>query len=54
MTAIPVVVYIVAPTKATTILESMRTWLTIKNGTIMAVLFVILGMQLLGKGIGSF
>ena len=51
---VPVVSYLVAPAKATHILEAMRTWLTVNNGTIMAVLFVILGVQLLGKGIGSF
>lgn len=52
--ALPVVMYLVTPQKATTMLDSMRTWLTVNNGTIMAVLFVILGVQLLGKGIGSF
>lgn len=51
---VPVVSYLVAPAKATHMLEAMRTWLTVNNGTIMAVLFVILGVQLLGKGIGSF
>ncbi|PYI38043.1 hypothetical protein CVS30_12550 [Arthrobacter psychrolactophilus] len=50
----PVAIFLVAPGKAASILEKVRSWLTANNATIMMVLLLILGMQLLGKGIASF
>lgn len=50
----PVVVYLVAPAKAATILDGIRVWLTANNATIMVVVLVVLGFQLVGEGIGSF
>lgn len=52
--AIPVVAFVSAPTKAKNTLEQVRGWLTMNNTTIMAVLLLVIGAQLLGKGLGSF
>lgn len=52
--AVPVVGYSVAPQKAEAMLGRVREWLTMNNATIMAVLMLVIGAQLLGKGIGSF
>lgn len=51
---LPVLLYLVAPVKAAGLLESLRTWLTANNATIMMVVLLVLGAQLLGKGLGSF
>ena len=51
---IPLVVYAAAGDRGPAILDSARTWLVTNNGVIMAVLFLILGVNLVGKGIGSF
>ncbi|KAM9861692.1 GAP family protein [Leucobacter sp. BZR 635] len=52
--ALPVVAYLVAPGRASHALDAIRAWLTENNAAIMAVVLVLLGAQLLGKGIGSF
>lgn len=52
--AVPVIGYSVAPQKAEAMLDRVREWLTMNNSTIMAVLLLVIGAQLLGKGIGSF
>jgi len=52
--AVPVIFAVVAPLKAAAALTSLRTWLTANNATIMAVLLVMLGSQVLGKGLGNF
>ncbi|WP_269451932.1 GAP family protein [Tessaracoccus coleopterorum] len=52
--AVPVVLALAAPAKAATALAALRTWLTINNATIMAVVMALLGAQVIGKGLGSF
>lgn len=51
---VPVLLYLVAPAKAAGVLENVRTWLTANNAVIMMVVMLVLGTQLLGKGLGSF
>ncbi|MFF5792478.1 GAP family protein [Paeniglutamicibacter sp. NPDC012692] len=51
---LPVLLYLVAPAKAAVVLDNVRTWLTANNATIMMVVLLVLGTQLLGKGLGSF
>ena len=46
--------YLVAPGKAADVLDEVRAWLVANNAAIMAVLLLVIGTQLLGKGIGSF
>lgn len=50
---LPVLIFLVAPQKATQVLDQIREWLTANNTAIMVVLFVVLGGQLLGKGLGG-
>ena len=50
----PVVIYLAAPDKATGMLDHVRIWLTANNATIMMVVMLVLGAQLIGKGVGSF
>ena len=52
--AIPVIAYLVASKQMTGPLESLRTWLVHNNASVMAVLLVVIGFVLIGKGIGSF
>ena len=52
--AAPVVLYLVAPGKAADVLDEVRAWLVANNAAIMGVLLLVIGTQLLGKGIGSF
>lgn len=49
---VPVVAYLTAAGRLRAPLESLHTWLTRENHTIMGVLFVVLGFVTLGKGIG--
>lgn len=49
--AIPVLVYLVMGTKAEAMLGSWRDWLERNNNTVMAVVFVIFAVKLLGDGI---
>ena len=35
-------------------LESLRSWLVHNNATVMAVLLLVIGVTLVGKGLGSF
>ena len=51
--AIPVIGYMTARTKMTGPLESLRNWLTQNNATVMAVLLLVIGVVLLGKGISG-
>jgi len=48
---VPVVGYLAAREKMTPVLDSMKTWLTMNNATVMAVLFIVLGAKVLGDGI---
>jgi len=52
--ALPVVGFLVAGRRIAGPLATMRDWLTANNATIMAVLFLVIGVTTLGKGIGSF
>lgn len=51
---VPVVIAVSAPQKAASVLANLRTWLGANNATIMTVVFIILGAQVIGKGVGSF
>ncbi|SFS13377.1 Threonine/homoserine/homoserine lactone efflux protein [Microbacterium sp. cf046] len=52
--AIPVIAYLVASKQMARPLESLRRWLVQNNATVMAVLLLVIGAVLIGKGIGSF
>lgn len=52
--AVPVIAYLLASEKMAGPLESLRGWLVQNNATVMAVLLLIIGVVLIGKGIGSF
>ncbi|KQR45179.1 hypothetical protein ASF87_13000 [Microbacterium sp. Leaf161] len=52
--AVPVIAYLVASQRMTGPLGSLRTWLVHNNSTVMAVLLLVIGVVLIGKGIGSF
>lgn len=50
---IPVVIYQVKGDKAQPTLDSMRVWLEQNNATVMAVVLLVMGVVVLGKGAGS-
>jgi threonine/homoserine/homoserine lactone efflux protein len=52
--AIPVIAYLVASKQMAAPLESLRRWLVQNNATVMAVLLLVIGVVVIGKGIGSF
>lgn len=52
--AIPVIGYLVAADAMRGPLDSLRGWLVGNNATVMAVLLLVIGVVLVGKGIGSF
>ena len=52
--AIPVIAYLVASARMAAPLESLRGWLVHNNATVMAVLLLVIGTVLIGKGIGNF
>jgi len=52
--ALPVIAYLLASSKMAAPLESLRGWLVQNNATVMAVLLLVIGVVLIGKGIGSF
>ena len=51
---IPVIAYLVASKRMAAPLESLRTWLVHNNATIMAVLLLVIGAVIIGKGLDSF
>ncbi|MGZ8804918.1 MAG: GAP family protein [Microbacterium sp.] len=51
---IPVIAYLIASKRMAGPLETLRTWLVHNNATIMAVLLLVIGFVVIGKGIGSF
>ncbi len=51
--AAPVVVYRVAGAKAQHLLDEAKAWLTTNNATVMAVLLLVIGVVLLGKGVSG-
>jgi len=52
--AIPVIAYLIASAKLRGPLDALRVWLAHENAVIMAVLLLVIGISMLGKGIGSF
>ncbi len=52
--AIPVIGYLVAADALRGPLDSLRGWLVQNNATVMAVLLLVIGVVLVGKGIASF
>ena len=52
--AVPVIAYLVASQRMGGPLESLRSWLVQNNATVMAVLLLVIGVVLIGKGIASF
>jgi len=50
--AIPVLAHLVAAERMTRPLESLRKWLQDNNATVMAVLLLVIGVVLIGKGLG--
>jgi len=51
--AVPVLTYQLAGEKAESTLDDWKTWLTANNAAVMAVLFLVFGFVLIGKGIGG-
>jgi threonine/homoserine/homoserine lactone efflux protein len=51
---VPVLAYFVAADRMAGPLETLRAWLVHNNATVMAVLLLVIGVVLIGKGIGSF
>lgn len=51
---VPVVGYLVAAEKLRGPLDALRGWLAKENAVIMAVLLLVIGVAIIGKGIGSF
>jgi threonine/homoserine/homoserine lactone efflux protein len=51
---IPVVAYLIASERLAGPLDRLRAWLVHNNATIMAVLLLVIGVAVIGKGIGSF
>jgi threonine/homoserine/homoserine lactone efflux protein len=52
--AVPVIAYLVASERMAAPLERLRGWLVHNNATVMAVLLLVIGAVLIGKGIGNF
>lgn len=52
--AVPVIGYLVARDAMSGPLQSLRGWLVHNNATVMAVLLLVIGVTMVGKGIGSF
>lgn len=52
--ALPVIAYLVASKRMTTPLDVLRAWLVHNNAAVMAVLLLVIGVVMLGKGIASF
>ena len=52
--AIPVISYLVASARMAGPLEALRGWLVHNNATVMAVLLLVIGVAVIGKGLGSF
>ena len=51
---IPVVGYLLASERMANPLDHLRAWLVDNNAVIMAVLLLLIGVAMIGKGIGSF
>ena len=51
---VPVVGYLIAAERLRAPLDSLRAWLAAENAVIMAILLLVIGVSMIGKGIGSF
>ncbi len=51
---VPVVGYLIAAEKLRAPLDALRVWLARENAAIMAVVLLVIGVTLIGKGIASF
>jgi len=51
--AAPVLYYLIAGASAEKTLNSWKGWLTVNNATVMFVLFLVLGVKLVGDGLGG-
>jgi Sap, sulfolipid-1-addressing protein len=51
--AVPVALYVLGGTSAARALDGLRVWLNANNATVMAVLMLVIGVVLLGKGLGG-
>ncbi|WAA67499.1 GAP family protein [Microbacterium oxydans] len=51
---VPVVGYLIAAERLRAPLDALRGWLARENAVIMAVLLLVIGVSMVGKGIGSF
>jgi threonine/homoserine/homoserine lactone efflux protein len=51
--AVPVLAYAIGRKRMAGPLESLRSWLTVHNGAVMATLLVVIGVVLIGKGLGG-
>ena len=52
--AVPVFFYLLGGAKAKTVLDGWKAWLSANNATVMAVLLLVFGAVLIGKGTGHF
>ncbi len=52
--AVPVFLYLLGGAKAKTVLDGWKAWLSANNATVMAVLLLVFGVVLIGKGTGHF
>jgi hypothetical protein len=52
--ALPVILNVTMGQRATSILNALNSWLKTNNATVMAVLMLVIGFVLIGKGIGGF
>jgi hypothetical protein len=52
--AVPVIAYLVASTRMTAPLQSLRTWLVHNNATVMSILLLVIGFVVIGKGLADF
>src|SRR5919198_797935 len=50
---VPVLAYLLLGERATRVLDQLKTWLSHNNAAVMAVLLLVFGAVLLGKGIGG-
>lgn len=50
---VPVIWYLAAPDSASKALEKARVWLVHNNAIVMAVLFLLIGVNIIGKGISG-
>jgi len=51
---LPVLTYLLVPDRAAEWLESLKLWLVASNNAVLAVIFLIFGVKLIGEAIGGF